>query len=108
MAAVRRKEVVLPGADADLVDRLDTGVFELRTVGGGQVEQEPIARRRDESRVELGRDLRANLITAAADSGSDAGPDVTGPVLIPHEAHRRPGDPRARAAPACMHQAGDF
>src|SRR3981081_3432632 len=100
MAAMRWKEVMLLGAHADLVNRLDAAVLELRAVGGGEVEQEPaLASLREESPVELCRDLFPDLVAAAADAGPDAGPDVATSELFAHEADRPAPPPPTRAAP---------
>src|ERR1700682_86691 len=99
-AAVQWKEVVLLRADADVVDRPGTGVLELGTVGGGEVEQGLVAGARDESRVALRREVLPDLIPPAADARPDARPDVVASVLVLHEGHSGPGHAGARAAPA--------
>src|ERR1700693_3849425 len=106
-AAMRRKEVVLLRTHADLVDLPRAAGLELHMVGGGKVEQEPVAGGCHESRVELGGNLLTDLVAAAADAGPDAGPDVAASVPVPEALHSRPGDPGPRAAPAGVHQAGD-
>src|ERR1700736_596334 len=74
MAAVRRKEVVLLGADADVIDGLDAEPFELGAVGCRKVEQEAISLAfAHEPRIELRRHFLADLVAAAADAWTNAG-----------------------------------
>src|SRR2546428_11054688 len=107
MAAVRWKQVVLFRADAD-VESGRADVLELSAVGCGEVEHQPAVLLRDESSVELRRDLLADLITTSADAGSNSGLDAAGSVLVLHVSYGRCGDAGTRAAPACMHEAGHF
>src|SRR5260370_16024102 len=108
MAAVRGKEVVLLGADPDVVDRIDARSFELGAVDGGEIEQQRVTGAPPkESRVELRADLRSHLVAAAADAGPDSGPDVPAAVLVPHVSDRRRRDAGQRAAPTRVHQSHD-
>src|SRR5438128_11339039 len=108
MAAVGRKEVALLGAHADVVYGLHSGVLELRTVGGGKVQEQAVAGAlADESPIELRRDLGSDLVAAAADSRTDAGPDVSAAVLAFHEQHRGRGHSGTGSTPARMDKAPD-
>src|SRR5260370_36800044 len=100
MAAVRGKEVVLLGADPDVVDSIDARSFELGAVDGGESEQQPVTGAPPkESRVELRADLRSHLVAAAADAGPDSGPGVPAAGLVPHVSDRPRRDAGQRAAP---------
>src|SRR5689334_13404551 len=107
--AVRRKEVVLLGADADVVYGRGAGFQELGAIRRRQVEQPPAARAGiHEAGVELRRDFLADLVAAPADAGPDAGDDASRAVFIAHEVHCRFRDSRPRAAPAGMDEPGDL
>src|SRR4029077_4152581 len=86
---VRREEIVLLGADPDVVDRLDSLVGQLRSVGGSEIEQESIASPlAHERRIELLRHLGSDLIAAPAYARTDARPDTAAAELALHEPHR--------------------
>src|SRR5256885_138912 len=105
MPTVRRKQVALLRADADVVNRLDAGVFELGTVRCREVQQQPVARALlQESRVKPRLELRSDLVAARADARSDAGEDVPRAVLLAHEFDRRSRAPRLRSPPTGMDQ----
>src|SRR3989442_7328834 len=103
MAAVRWKQVVLFRADAD-VENGRAHVLELSAVGCGEVEHQPAVLLRDESSVELRRDLLADLITTSADAGSNSGLDAAGSVLGFPVLYRRRCDAGTPAPPDCMHE----
>src|SRR2546422_5547176 len=104
-----RKKVALLGAHADVVDGLDSGIFQLGAVGGRQVEEEPAAViRQQETALELRGHLCADLIAATADAWADPGANVAWlrPEFVLHSLEGNDCDSGPRSAPAGVRETG--